>query len=225
MKRFALVLVVAALSGCWTFNETEYPHAAATSVPQDKSALTLSLVGFETVLTEYEAVHGYRTVYVPGYHSRYWCEPGYYEMVPSVDYIPQQRSSDMFVRRAQDIFEKAGYVIAPAASDYTVEVRFTGPLTTQSDDLKKFAWNLFTVFFCDYGTTCWTASLRIRDSKTGKLVFHHDYEQRYETKVFGLIPLLGASSASQIRAATMQSWCLAALTDRAVADATAFLAK
>ena len=224
MKHMIVILSLAILAGCWTFNETPYPQTAVTTATETSANRTLALVGFEAMLTEYEAVHGFRTVYVPGYHGRHCCEPGHYEMVPAVDYIPQLRSTDMFVRRAQDEFEKAGFTLSTGLADRTVEVRFEGPCVSNGDDLTKLAWNVFTVFLCDYGTSRWTARLRIRDTKTGKLLFHHDYEQRYETKVFGLIPLIGASSSLAITRSQMQSWCLAALTDRAVADATAFLA-
>ena len=223
MKRLLTFLALAALAGCWTFNETPYPQTAVTSATESAANRSLALVGFDAMLTEYEAVHGFRTVYVPGCHGRRYCEPGHYEVMPSVEYIPQLRSTDMFVRRAQDEFEKAGFVLGTGITDRTVELRFEGPCVSDGDDLTKLAWNLFTAFFCDYGTSRWTARLRIRDTKTGKLLFHNDYDQTYETKVFGLIPLISASSSSAITRSQMQSWCLAALTDRAVADATAFL--
>ena len=224
MKKIAPLLSLLALAGCWTFNETPYPATALTAATEACAARAVMLVGFEAYLTEYEAVHGFRTVYVPGCHGRYHCEPGHYEMVPATEYIPQLRSTDMFLRRAQDQIEKAGFVLSAGQAARTVDVHFEGPFTTTGDDLTRLGWSVFTAFFCDYGTSRWTARLRIRDTKTGKLLFHHDYDQTYETKVFGLIPLIGASSSPAITRSQMQSWCLAALTDRAVADATAFLA-
>lgn len=211
-----------ALAGCWTFNETAYPVVQTSAAT--KSSKTVNIVGFESLLTEWEAVHGFRTVYVPGYYGHRHFHPSHFETIQSVDYIPQQRSTDMFLRRAQDSFEKAGFTLSPTASDYTVDVRFEGPFVDSNDDMKKLAWNVLTVFFCDWGSTRWTAKLRIRETKTGRLVFHHDYNQPYETGVFGLIPLFGPAACSATDAAHMQSWCLAALTDRACADATAFIA-
>ena len=221
MKRNLLLLPAILLSGCWTFNETTYPDVATTAAAQ--AAKPVTLVGFETTLTEWEAVHGYRTVYVPGHYGYRRYHPGVIEVVPSVDYVTQHRATDMFVRRAQDQFEKAGFTVAPTGSAHTVEVSFEGPLDSSSDVAKKIAWNVLTAFFCDYDTTRWIAKLRIRDTKTGKLVFHHDYDQTYETNVFGLIPLFGAASSEKTDAMQMKLWCLSALTDRAVADATAFL--
>ena len=210
------------LAGCWTFNETPYPVVQTAAAAKDSK--TVNLVGFEAVLTEWEAVHGYRTVYVPAHYGRRHFRPGYFETISSVDYLPQLRSTDMFLRRAEDLFEKAGFVLAPTTSDFTIDVRFEGPFISGNDDLKKLAWNVCTVFFCDYGAARWAAHLRIRDTKTGQLVFHHDYDQQYATGVFGLIPLFGPASCVSTDPAHMQSWCLAALTDRVCADATAFVA-
>lgn len=210
------------LAGCWTFGETPYPSVQAAAA--EANAKSVRLVGFEAVFTEWEAVHGYRTVYVPGHCGYRHFRPSCFETVQSVDYIPQQRATDTFLRRAQDTFEKAGFVLAPTAPDFTVDVRFEGPFATSNDDLKKLAWNLCTLFFCDRDATRWTAKLRIREAKTGRLVFHHDYDQPYETGVFGLIPIFGPASCDATDGARMQSWCLAALTDRVCADATAFVA-
>ena len=223
MKTSILISVFAlTLTGCWTFSETAYPVVQTSAATE--GAKSVNLVGFEALLTEWEAVHGYRTVYVPGCYGRRHFHPGHIETQQTVDYVPLHRSTDMFLRRAQDSFEKAGFALAPTTSDYTVDLRFEGPFVGSNDALKKLAWNVFTVFFCDWGSTQWMAKLRIRETKTGRLVFHHDYVQPYETGVFGLIPLFGPASCDATDAAHMQSWCLAALTDRACADATAFIA-
>ena len=212
-----------ALAGCWTFDETAYPEVAVTQAAGASTNITLTVAGFETVLTEYEAVHGYSTVYVPGSHCRRYSQPGHYETVSTVAFVPQRRSTDMFLKRAQDEFEKAGFALGAGISDMTVDVRFEGPYSDSADEWKRIGWEFLTVFFCDYGSARWTAKLRIRDSKTGRLVFHHDYIQEFETHVFGLIPLFSISSSDATSGVNMQTWCLAALTDRAVADATAFL--
>ena len=107
--------------------------------------------------------------------------------------------------------------------DWTVDVTFAGPVVASGDLACEAAWMLCTLFFCDYSAVSWTAKLRIRDNRTGRLAFSRDYVQRYETKVFGLIPLFGISSCDETSNSYMQGWCLSALTDRAVADATAFL--
>ena len=73
--------------------------------------------------------------------------------------------------------------------DWTVDVTFAGPVVTSGDSACEAAWMLCTLFFCDYSASSWTAKLRVRDNHTGRLAFHCDYVQRYETKVFGLIPV------------------------------------
>ena len=224
MKKTLLILTCAALvAGCWTFSETDYP---SVQISKAGDGTVVSVTGFEACLTEYEAVHGFSTVYVPGYYGYRYHSPGHYETVQTVSLVPQLRSTDMFLRRAQDELEKAGLTLATdaAAANRAIDVHFEGPFVGTDDEVRRFMWNVFTAFFCDYASTRWTAKLRIRDAKSGKLLFHHDYEQRYETGAFGLVPLFGASSCDKLSPASMQSWCLAALTDRACADATAFLA-
>ena len=108
--------------------------------------------------------------------------------------------------------------------DYLVEVGFGGPFVTDSERCVKALWLLLSVLSADYSVQTWTAKLKIYDNKTGKMVFHHDYSQRYEVTVWGPIPILSPAGSSKNTANAMQSWCLTALTDRAVADATAFLA-
>ena len=81
-----------------------------------------------------------------------------------------------------------------------------------------------SILSADYSVQTWTAKVKGYDNKTGKLVFHRDYSQRYEVAVWGPLPLLSPAGASKNTAKAMQSWCLTALTDRTTADVTAFLA-
>lgn len=224
MRKSILILAAAFFAGCWTFNESEYPQVVVQGASESASARAVRLDGFEATITQYQTVNGYRTVYVPGYHGRHYCEPGYYEVVPTIEYLPQLLTTDIFLRRAQDQFERAGFTLNQIGSARTVEVRFTGPFGTLADDWARLGWNVLTAFMCDHASTRWTATLRIRDTQTGKLLFHHDYTQEFETSSIGLLPLLCASANDHLSSSHMQSWCLAALTDRAVADATAFLA-
>ena len=216
-------LAAACLSGCWTFNETPFPELQATAAP-DGTNVTVAVTGFAANVTEYVAVSDYRTIYVSGYYGRHYYRPGYFETVPSVSYIPQMRATDAFQRRAKDEFEKAGFSVGAAVPQWSVDVEFAGPVVTTSDSMKELAWLVCTVFFCDYSTATWTAKLRVRDNRTGRLAFHRDYVQRYETNSFGLIPIFGISSCPNTSMSYIQTWCLGALTDQAVADASAFLA-
>ena len=225
MTTWKTLIVVApiALAGCWTFNETPYPAVEISSAPSGTN-VTVAVTGFAATLTDYATVHEFHTVYVPGYVGRRYYRPGYFETVPTVAYIPQSRQTDMFLRRARDEFEQAGFSVGASVPDWTIDVEFAGPIVTTGDSMKQLGWMLCTVFFCDYNTAVWTAKLRVRDNHTGRLVFHHDYAQRYETNSFGLIPLFGISACPDTSMSYIQSWCLGALTDQAVADASAFLA-
>jgi len=214
---------VVLLSGCWTFHESDYPQTCAIKVPDGKS-VSVKVSGFSAILTDYYTVSTYQTVYVPGYCGYHHYYPGHFATVPSTVSVPQARMTDIFIRRARDAFEQGGYVLEAAVPDWTVDVEFQGLSIEDGDQAKAILWKLCTLFFCDYSTVTWYAKLRIHDNRTGKLVLSHDYEQRYETKVFGLIPLFGISACDKTSPSRMQCWCLAALTDRAVADATAFLA-
>lgn len=226
-SRILIIFSAVAIGGCWTFCESEYPKVEIPSRAEcvrklggnAATNLTISVRGFAALLTEYEAVHGFQTVYVPGYCGYRYYHPGYYETVSVSTYMPQRRSTDMFLRRAVDTFEKTGIIVSDVNPDCIVEVSFDGPFVDSGDEVKRLAWNVFSVFFCDYSAVRWNAALRIRDARTGRLIHHRDLTQRYETNVFGLIPLFGISSSKATDGATMQTWCLSALTDCAVADA------
>jgi len=223
MKRILFfAAAAAALSGCWTFSTSEYPATQISQAPAGTN-VTIGVTGFAAMQTWYRDVVTYDTVYVPGYYGRHRYRPGYIATVPTSHLLAEAVPTDAFLLRARDLFEKAGYSIGAATPELTVDVVFGGPLVDGGDQAAGLAWMLCTVFFCDYEAVAWTAQLRIRDNRTGKLVFHNDYVQRYETKVFGLIPIFGIGACTETSQGYMQSWCLSALTDRAVADATSFL--
>ena len=227
MKKSVLLVVLSAtISGCWTFNESEYPQTAVTRPQGERAKLAVAVVGFDAIITEYESIYGYSTVYMPGYYGRRHYHPGYYETVSTRTIVPQTRTTDMFRKRAQEELEDAGFVLATSVTpDRTVEVTFSGPSVDSGDIWSQWGWRLGTVFFCDYDAATWSAKLRIRDNRTGKLLFKNEYAQRYETNVFGLIPIFSIASCEATSPAHIQSWCLAALTDRAMADATSFLSR
>lgn len=217
MKRI-LPLACLALCGCWTFNETPFPTVAVTEAPANTNIM-VAVTGFAAALSETAWISGYRTVYVPGGR----CHPGYCETIPSQVSYTQMRGTDIFLRRALDAFETAGYSIGASVPDWTVDVEFSGPYVTNGETAKTVAWQVLTLFLCDYSAVEWTARLKVRDNRTGRLAFHREYRQRYETNVFGLIPLFGISACGETSYNHMTSWCLSALTDQAVADAAAYL--
>ena len=223
MKRMLILVVAAsALAGCWTFSTTEYPATELCKAP-DGTNVTVAVTGFDALRSFYRGVFTYDTVYVPGYYGRRHYRPGYVATVPSHHYVADAVQTDAYRVRAQDSLERAGFVVGAASPDWTVDVVFGGPAQEGGDVAAGAAWMFCTLFFCDYEAVLWTAKLRVRDNRTGRLVFHQDYVQRYETKVFGLIPLFGIASCTETTFDYMQGWCLSALTDRVVADVTAFL--
>lgn len=226
MKKILSLLALAIVaSGCWTFGKSDYPQTAMPQAPQTGKDVTVAVLGFDAVVTDYVTIQGFHTVYVPGCYGYRHYHPGYYETVPSQTVIAQPRQTDAFLKRARDLFEKGGYVIGSPTPDWTVEVNFSGAFVEGGDRALEAVWMICTLFFCDYSAESWSAQLRIRDNRTGKLVFSNDYVQRYEAHAFGLIPIFGIGACDETSSGYAQSWCLAALTDRAVADAAAFISR
>ena len=225
MKRTAIAAVAAAtLTGCFTLKETPYPSTQMSALPDGKS-VSVQLKGFKAFVTEYMPVYGYDTVWVEGHpYGRYGWAPGHYRTVPSSAYVPYVSDSDAFMQRAKTLAESAGFVTMAQQPDYVVEVAFGGPYVTDSERCVSAMWTLLSILSADYGVQTWTAGLKIYDNRTGKLVFSHDYSQRYEVTVWGPLPILSPSCSSKGTFGAMQSWCLNALTDRAMADVASFLA-
>ena len=113
--------VVAAMAGCWTFNETEYPVEATTAAATN---LSVAVVGYKATFTDYEPVTGYSSVYVPGWYGYRYYQPGHFETVASTAYVPLQRESDAYLVRAKERFEGAGFVVGASVPKVAVEVQF-----------------------------------------------------------------------------------------------------
>jgi hypothetical protein len=224
MKRIIAVSFMAAFAGCFTIKETEYPQTSATALPKGKE-VSVKLQGFEATVTDYAAIYGYDTVWVPGRpRGRYDWRPGYYTTVTSSTYIPRSRITEFFLERAVTSMESSGFVTRATQPDYVVDVSFNGPFVTDSEKGIEALWLILSILSADYSVQTWTAKVKVYDNKTGKLVFHRDYSQRYEVAVWGPLPLLSPAGATKNTSNAMQSWCLTALTDRTTADVTAFLA-
>ncbi len=202
-----------------------------STVPQGRE-IRVALAGFAATLTEYVPIYGYSTAYVDNgpyyYHGRHGhghfvYGGGHYETVTSRSYVPQTRSTDAFLKRAEASLEESGFLLRAAPVNWTVDVTFSGPFTTSQDRTLEWTWMLCSIFSAEYSTQTWTAKLKIYDSKTGKLVFHRDYSQKFEDVVWSPFFFIGLAGYDENTANFMQSWCLTALTDRALADTTAFL--
>ena len=218
--KIAAVAAAFTLAGCFTLSHTEYPQTAM-SRPSGASEVTVALTGFDAVITSYVPVYGYETAYRPGGYRR---RPfGYYETYSTTTYYPQSSHTTAFVERAQDLLEKSGFTVTPTGAKYRVEVRFDGPYVSDGERTAQALWLILSALSADYGVETWTAQLRVYDAASNRLVMSNDYTQRYQAVVWGPIPIFSPACSDQTERNTMQSWCLTALTDRAMADASAFM--
>ena len=223
MKNVAFALAATLLAGCFTLKETPYPQTSMSSLAEGKE-MSVRLKGFRAFVTEYVSEYGYDTVWIDG-HPRGphdWA-PGHYRTVASSTYVPQMSESEVFLQRARTLAESAGFTTMAQQPDYIVETTFGGPFVTDSERSVEALWTILSLLSGDYSVQTWTANLKIYDNNTGKLVFHHDYSQRYEVTVWGPLPILSPAGSSKSTFNAIQSWCLTALTDQVMADVAAFL--
>ena len=129
----------------------------------------------------------------------------------------------MFLRRAQNILEDNGFLLRAVPADYNVDVTFEGPFVSDDELSVEYAWMFCSVLSAEYSVQNWTAKLRIYDNKTGRVVFAREYAQKYDNVVWSPLFFIGLAGYTRNTYNYMQSWCLTALTDRTMADATAFL--
>jgi len=224
LKVLMSVVLGVALAGCWTVRETDYPQVAMTAIPKGKD-LKVQVAGFDALVTSYVPVYGYETVVGPTRDYGYYGYRPFATTVATEAYIPQAAATTVFRDRATEALEKCGFTLRAPDPSHRVEVVFSGPFYRDGDSFRSFAWNLFTLFTADQARQEWTAKLRIYDLKTGKCLLMKDYAQEYDVLVWGPVPIFSPSGSAKPRYNTIQSWCLAALTDRATADASAFLSK
>jgi len=229
ISKIALLVPCMMLAGCFTLKQTPMPEVQMSRAPQGRDC-KVAVAGFAASITEYIPVYGYQTVYVDhgpyyGRHGRRYYGGGHYETMTSETMVPQVRASDAFITRAQTLLEDAGFLIRAPQPDYTVEVTFGGPFVRDDERAVEFAWLICSVLSAEYSTQTWTAKLRIYDTKTGRVAFTQDYAQKYEDCAWSPLFFVGLAGRTENSFNFMQSWCLTALTDRTVADATAFLAQ
>ena len=217
-------LAASILSGCFTVCETEYPSVGMSPLAGDMTNRTVTVRGFEATFTETVVLMGYETVYIPeDPHARFH-RPGGFATFRTATEVSRSRQTDAFLERAKNLLEESGFNVMANPADFVVEAKFTGPIAETNADAFRFLWWLGTAFTCDRYGQGWRAKLKIYDNRTGKLVFHHDYEQAYSAMGFSPIPIVGIASYGKTETNYIQSWCLAALTDRMMADVSAFLA-
>ena len=222
MKKTIMTLSMLAFAGCFTIFESEYPAVEMSSA--GNADIKVQLSGFEAAVTTYEVLYGYETSY--RYHYGYRRHYGYWgpSTVMTETYVPQTRATSAYIDRATEILELNGFNPKTDKPKFRIEVKFGGPFVSDGERAAEAAWTIFSLLTADYGVHTWTAKLKVYEVATGKLLMHCDYSERYSALVWGPIPLFSPASSDKTSASTMQGWCLSALTDRAMADATAFLA-
>lgn len=226
MKRMIGCLLGLLSAGCFTLHQSEPVVVEPVRAPAGRD-IKVALSGFAATVTEYVPVYGSETVYVAGrygHHGRrrgWW--GGHYVTTTSETLLPQVRPNEMFLERARSRFEENGFLLRAAPADYNVDVTFSGPFVTSGERTAQAAWMLLSVLSADYAVQTWTAKLRIYDNRTGRLVFHREDSQKYQFVAWSPLFFIGLAGCTENTYNYMQSWCLTALTDRAVAAAGAFL--
>ena len=138
--------------------------------------------------------------------------------------MPETGITPAYAEKAQDAFESAGFVLGQTNAQYIVDVKFSGPIITDGNRMAEAATVLLSLLTADYTCETWTARLKITEVATGKVLLLKNYAQEYYATVWGPIPIFSPFSAEAAESSYAKSWSLSALTERAVADATAFLA-
>lgn len=220
MKRAIAAAALTACAGCFTMCETPYPGVEMSSVADGD--VHVQIAGFDATITSYLPVYGYETYYTYGHGRRggYWGPA----TVATQTYVPQTSATTVFRDRATEILETNGFNVKTTNPVYRVEVAFSGPVITDADRGISALWTILSVLSADYGVQQWSAKLKIYDVASGRLLMHHDYIERYQAVVWGPIPLFSPGGSEKTSFNAIQSWCLSSLTDRTMADATAFLA-
>lgn len=229
MKQSVFAVACAALlAGCFTVHHSEFPEVAMSRLPEGRD-VKVALAGFEATVTSYLPVHNYTTVWDDGpRYYRHGRRGAYYgphtETWSSTTYIPQVNQDNTYIKFATDTLEAAGCIVASTNFDYVVDVSFSGPVITNTDRAVEALWIVLSLLSADYSAQEWTARMKIRDGATGKVLLMRDYTEKCSVAVWGPLPIFSPLSASDTTDNSMQAWTLSALTSRAMADATAFLA-
>ena len=178
---FSLAAMALFLCGCFTLHETPRTAVQIEALGEGKN-LTLQLSGFEATVTSYTSVYGYGTVLSPGCGRRR--HHLYSTTYATETLVPQVTTSTEYLDRATETFERCGYTLQTTNPAYRVEVKFSGPYSTDGDAMVSAAWTLLSIFSADYGVQNWTAKLKITDLATGTAVYFRDFSERYQVRCF-----------------------------------------
>ncbi len=205
--------------GCFTLSEKEFPQIEQT---RTESGMVVALEGFEAEFVNYMPIWTTESGFVSG-TGRRGAGGGMYT-ANATTYIPRINRTTAFIERARSNFERAGFVLRAAPAQYTVKVVFAGPDEIPSHDLKSGAVFGLSIFSASFERVRYRAELSIYENATGRMVHGETLEQEYYASGWSPIPIFGILDFEKTDSRYMKSWCFAALTDRATAAATAYLA-
>lgn len=226
MKTNTLLLVsafAAVLSGCWTISETEYPVVSTTAAPSGKSVV-VKLANFRTGVYNYKFVEDHETMQGAADPSTVKREFQQAFVDSSMSWMLQSSASGSLVSRAMTELMRQGYTIDPDKAKYQIEIAFKGPVWPEHDVLRQWGYYLCTLFTADNAKVTWSAQLQVRNAETDECLFSKDYTQEYEVMAWGPLPFLSPCFSLKTSVTHVNSWALTALTDVAIADASAFIA-
>lgn len=212
-------------TGCWTVSETEFKDVEVTPVPAGKT-IKVKLDNYRTGVYNYVPVEGHESMNPEsGKTSKDESQRQQAEYADStVTWGLQNSASGRLVSRTIAELERKGYAIDRNHPDYVISVRFTGPQYRDYDVLRQLGYMLCTLFTAEKSDVTWQAHLAVFNADMTQVLFEKDYEQNYQATVWGPIPIASPACNVKMTDHGANSWALTALSDQAVADATAFIA-
>ena len=216
-------LLSLAVSGCWTVSETEFPQVEVTQAPAGKP-ITVKLSNYRTGVYDYVPVEGHEAM--SNACAQASAEESKRQQAAYVDSTMgwglQNSASGRLVSRSIAELERKGYKIDRENAEYIIELKFE----SEPDDhvLRQVGYMICTLFTAEKNEVDWKAHLAVYDSAYEKVLFSKDYEQNYQVTMWGPIPVASPACSKKSTDRAGNSWALTALSDRALADATAFIA-
>lgn len=223
----SVALAATVLAGCFTVYETDAPQVVLSKVTGDKR---VAVEGFLTTVVSYIPVYSTSTSFVAGphYHGRHYRHYGPGPMMATTQtetLIPQVNTTDAYLKRVQSRLEEAGCILRASPAQYIVSGEFAGPFDPSGANWRRAGIDIGTAFFALYDTASYTLSVKVYEQATGRPLFAQNYEQTYSATGFSPLWLLGMMAYENITTSYQHSWCLSVLTDRAMADVSAFLSQ
>ena len=216
-------LLSLSVSGCWTVSETEFPQVEVTQAPAGKP-ITVKLSNYRTGVYDYVPVEGHEAM--SNACAKASAEESKRQQAAYVDLTMgwglQNSASGRLVSRSIAELERKGYKIDRENAEYIIELKFEN----EPDDhvLRQVGYMICTLFTAEKNEVDWKAHLAVYDSTYEKVLFSKDYEQNYQVTMWGPIPVASPACSKKNTDRAGNSWALTALSDRALADATAFIA-